>query len=343
MPLISLRDVTKVYPARKRGAAPLTAVRGVNLDIEAGEICGIVGYSGAGKSTLVRLINQLEPITSGEIAIDDIVISKLSERAVRKERTNIGMIFQQFNLLHSRTVWGNVAYPLEVVGMPKAEQQQRISDLLYFVGLADKAHEYPEALSGGQKQRVGIARALAASPRILLADEATSALDPETTHEVLELLAKVNRELGITIVVITHEMEVVTKIAHKVAVMERGEVVEYGDTYDVFTAPKTNTGKKFVQTVVRALPSGEELAALRAQHPGRFVTLAFTDEASDQGRVFAHLAAAGLDVALVHGGVNAIRGRTYGLLTIAIQGDAHTIDASLATLDPRITVTEIDA
>ena len=219
MALVELRDVHKEYPPARRGGEPVHAIRGVDLDVEAGDIYAVVGYSGAGKSTLVRLVNALEPVTSGSVRVDGVELTGLKERQLQPVRRGIGMIFQQFNLMHSRTVWGNLAYPLQVAGVDRAEQQRRISELLHFVGLADKAHQYPEQLSGGQKQRVGIARALATSPKLLLADEATSALDPDTTQEVLELLTRVNRELGITIVVITHEMSVVSYLCNKVAVM----------------------------------------------------------------------------------------------------------------------------
>lgn len=339
---VSLREVTKEFPARTRGDAPVLAVDGVSLDVEHGEVYGIIGYSGAGKSTLVRLINGLEPVTSGSIEVDGVDVTLLRPRALREVRQGIGMIFQRFNLLRSRTVARNVAYPLEVAGTPSAERGARVAELLEFVGLADRANAYPEQLSGGQQQRVGIARALAGNPTLLLADEATSALDPETTEEVLDLLGRVNRELGVTIVVITHEMEVVTRICDKVAVMEKGRVVEQGATYDVFTNPRTEVAKRFVRTVVRALPAGEELAALRAQHDGRFFTISFTDAGASEARVFGALARAGVDFNLVHGGVDDIRGRVYGLLTIAVRGDEQAIRSAFAQVGPGVRITEAD-
>ena len=226
MALVSLTNVTKTYPAADRGGAPVVAVDDVSLDIEPGDVFGIIGYSGAGKSTLVRLVNALEPATSGSIMVDGRDLTEMPERELRGIRLGIGMIFQQFNLFGSKTVWQNVAYPLKVAGASKAEIAARVAELLDFVGLADKARNYPDQLSGGQKQRVGIARALATSPRLLLADEATSALDPETTQEVLALLKRVNREFGVTIIVITHEMDVIQSIATKVAVMDGGRVIE---------------------------------------------------------------------------------------------------------------------
>lgn len=337
---IVLDRVSKRFPPAKRGGDEIVAVDDVSLAIEQGEIFGIIGYSGAGKSTLVRLINQLEPVTSGTITVGDVPISELRGKRLREQQTGIGMIFQRFNLLTSRTVAGNVAYPLEVIGVGRAERRRRVEELLEFVGLAGRADAYPEQLSGGQQQRVGIARALAANPQILLADEATSALDPETTAEVLDLLARVNRELGVTIVVITHEMEVITRIADRVAVMEAGRVVETGATYDVFTRPQTDTAKRFVQTVVRALPTGGDLAMLRAKHEGRFFTVSFTDEGVSKARVFSALAKAGVDFNLVHGGVDDIQGRVYGLLTIAVRGEADAVERALRSIGDGVTVEE---
>ncbi|MBO1769420.1 methionine ABC transporter ATP-binding protein [Agrococcus sp. TF02-05] len=337
---IVLDRVSKRFPPAKRGGEEIVAVDDVSLSIDRGEVFGIIGYSGAGKSTLVRLINQLEPVSAGRITIGDVPITELRGRRLREQQTGIGMIFQRFNLLTSRTVAGNVAYPLEVVGVERAERKRRVAELLEFVGLAGRADAYPEQLSGGQQQRVGIARALATNPQVLLADEATSALDPETTVEVLDLLARVNRELGVTIVVITHEMEVITRIADRVAVMEAGRVVEVGATYDVFTRPSTPVAKRFVQTVVRALPQGDELEQLRAKHEGRLFTISFTDEGASEARVFSALAKAGIDFNLVHGGVDDIQGRVYGLLTIAVRGDADAVAWALQQVGGGVRVEE---
>jgi D-methionine transport system ATP-binding protein len=251
------------------------------------------------------------------------------------------MIFQQFNLLSSRTVRANVAYPLKLAGWSKSDIEARVTELLSFVGLSDKAKAYPEQLSGGQKQRVGIARALATGPAILLADEATSALDPQTTHEVLDLLKRVNEEQGVTIVVITHEMDVIQTIATKVAVMERGRVIEQGDVFDVFSAPQNPASQRFVGTVVKGIPSPSELSVLRERHRGRLVTFSFRDGDSSQAQVFVDLATAGLDFELVYGGINDIRGRAFGHLTLAIRGESAAIDRALATIGERVEVTEI--
>ncbi|MRG60875.1 ATP-binding cassette domain-containing protein [Agromyces sp. CFH 90414] len=340
MALVALKNVTKTYPPQAKGGRAVVAVDDVTLEVEPGDVYGIIGYSGAGKSTLVRLVNALEPASSGSITIDGRELVGLPERELRGIRLGIGMIFQQFNLFDSKTVHANVAYPLQVAGWSKAEITARVAELLEFVGLADKARNYPDQLSGGQKQRVGIARALATSPRLLLADEATSALDPETTHEVLELLKRVNREFGVTIIVITHEMDVIQSIATKVAVMDSGRVIENGDVFDVFSDPQNPSSQRFVSTVVKGVPSPAELAVLRERHAGRIVTISFRDGDASQAQVFLELANAGLDFELVYGGINDIQGRAFGHLTLAIRGADASIDAALATIGSRVEVTE---
>lgn len=235
-PIITFDHVVKEFKTRGRGANIARAADDVSLTIDRGDIFGIIGYSGAGKSTLVRLINALERPTSGTVTVLGTDITSLSETKLRPIRQKIGMIFQQFNLFSTKTVAQNIAYPLQLDHWRKDYQDRRVNELLEFVGLSEHANKYPSQLSGGQKQRVGIARALATNPEILLADEATSALDPETTTEVLALLKRVNEEFGITIVLITHQMNVVQQIAGRVAVMSAGRVVESGDVYDVFAA-----------------------------------------------------------------------------------------------------------
>ncbi|WP_456696787.1 methionine ABC transporter ATP-binding protein [Aeromicrobium sp. P5_D10] len=341
MPLIQLQGVSKTFPPSRKGGDPVHAVRDVDLSVEAGEIVGIVGYSGAGKSTLVRLINALEPTTAGSLFVDGTDLTTLSERRLQRARLEIGMIFQQFNLLQSRTVWGNISYPLEVAKVPKAEHQQRISDLLNFVGLADKAHAWPEELSGGQKQRVGIARALATSPKILLADEATSALDPETTVEVLGLLKKVNAELGITIVVITHEMEVVKTIADRVVVMEQGRIVEQGAVFDIFSRPQHPATRGFVSTLVDAVPDAVTLEGLRRSHTGRLLTVSFRDESVSQSAVFAEIINRGVEFELVFGGIEDVRGRAFGHLTLELRGDAAAVESAVAAVSALVETTEV--
>jgi D-methionine transport system ATP-binding protein len=347
--VVELRDVRKVYQPTTRGGAEVVAIDGVSLTVDAGDIYGIIGYSGAGKSTLVRLINALERSTSGEILVNGQDIARLPERQLRPVRLGIGMIFQQFNLLGSRTVAANVGYPLEVARLPKDRRRARVAEMLDFVGLSDKARAHPDQLSGGQKQRVGIARALATQPGILLADEATSALDPETTHEVLDLLGRVNKEFGVTIIVITHEMDVIQTLATKVAVMDQGSVIERGDVFDVFSNPQQPASARFVSTVVKGLPSAGELVVLRDRHPGRIVTLAFRGSSVDQAGVFGEFAAAGITFEIIYGGINEIQGRSFGHLTLALAPGRETVggeaDALIDSVLDRVrtltTVTEL--
>ncbi|MFF2620711.1 methionine ABC transporter ATP-binding protein [Oerskovia jenensis] len=336
--MVRFRDVTKVFGT---GSSAVTAVDGVTLDIKAGEIFGVIGYSGAGKSTLVRLINALEPVTSGTVVVDGDEVSALRERELRPVRASIGMIFQQFNLLTSRTVAGNVAYALKVAGWDKPRREARIAELLEFVGLSDKATAYPSQLSGGQKQRVGIARALATSPKLLLADEATSALDPETTRDVLALLRRVNAELGVTIVVITHEMDVVRSTCHRVAVMEHGKVVEVGEVYDVFSSPQASATRKFVGTALRDRPGPEALERLRRRHPGRLVTVGVHEDGTSGASLTRLLREHGLDGAVVFGGISEIGERPFGSLTLELVGDDTTIAAFLDELSRTTDVVDL--
>lgn len=341
MPIVTLENVSKAYPATGSPGTDVVAVDDVTLRIDKGDVFGIIGYSGAGKSTLVRLINALEPATSGSITVDGKEITALPESELRRVRSGIGMIFQQFNLFAAKSVRANIAYPLKLAGWSKADIDARVAELLAFVGLSDKARAYPEQLSGGQKQRVGIARALATRPSILLADEATSALDPETTHEVLSLLRRVNEEQGVTMVVITHEMDVIQTLATKVAVMDGGRVIEQGEVFEVFSAPQHPASQRFVGTVVKGIPSPAELAVLRERHAGRIVTFSFRDGDSSQAAVFLDLAAAGLEFELIYGGINDIRGRAFGHLTLAIRGTDAAIDATLVQIGTHVEVTDI--
>jgi D-methionine transport system ATP-binding protein len=245
-PMIQLVNVEKTYYSK---AGNIEALKKTNLEIRDGEIFGIIGLSGAGKSTLIRCINMLEVPTGGQVFVDGQEMTALSGAALRKARQKIGMIFQHFNLLSSRTVEENVAFPLEIQGMPKAQIRARVDELLKLVQLDARKDYYPSQLSGGQKQRVGIARALASNPKVLLSDEATSALDPQTTQSILSLLKDINKKLNLTIVLITHQMEVVKEICDRVAVIENGTILEEGSMYSVFTNPQSDTTKEFVKTV----------------------------------------------------------------------------------------------
>ena len=333
---IEFREITKIFKQKK---ARIKALDHVSMTIEPGEIVGIIGYSGAGKSTLVRMINGLDTPSAGELLLDETNIVGMSERKLRGIRRNIGMIFQQFNLMSSRTAAGNIEYPLQLQGVGKQERAQRVQELLEFVGLGDKGKSYPEQLSGGQKQRVGIARALATNPSLLLADEATSALDPTTTQEVLDLLRQVNKEFGITIVVITHEMEVVRSIADKVAVMENGRVVEQGSVYEVFSNPQTSVAAKFVATSLRNEPDVVETDDLLA-HEGRLFTINLTEE-SGFFTAAARLKEAGVSIAVVHGGITTLQQHSFGKLTVRLSGDNNAIEEFYRTLSTTTQIEEI--
>lgn len=241
--MIRLEHVTKKFQSKGN---EITAVNDVNIEIKKGEIFGIIGFSGAGKSTLVRCINLLEVPTEGAVYFNDTALVKTGTKELRKYRQKIGMIFQQFNLLAQRNVLDNVCYPMEIAGINKKEARIRARELLALVGISDKAEAYPSQLSGGQKQRVAIARALSTNPEVLLCDEATSALDPITTRAILQLLKDINQKMGVTIIVITHEMRVVEQICDRVAIMSKGKVEEQGTVKDVFLSPKSETGKKLV-------------------------------------------------------------------------------------------------
>ncbi|MGL4773293.1 MAG: methionine ABC transporter ATP-binding protein, partial [Clostridium sp.] len=245
--MIEFQNINKVF---KRKGEEVHALKNLSLKIEKGDIFGVIGFSGAGKSTLVRLVNYLEEPTSGKVIVDNKDVGALTAGELRALRKEIGMIFQHFNLLQSKTVFDNVAMPLILNNTPKEDIKGKVLELLEYVGLQDKEKAYPNQLSGGEKQRVGIARALATNPKILLCDEATSALDPQTTASILQLLKRINREYNITILIITHEMNVIREICNNVAVMEKGEIIEKGDLLQVFGSPQKKTTKNFVRTVV---------------------------------------------------------------------------------------------
>jgi len=337
-PVIRFESVGKTFTARGRS---FEALRDVRLDVERGDIFGIVGYSGAGKSTLLRTVNALERPTSGRVLVDGRAVSDLTGRELGLARQRIGMIFQQFNLLQSRNVYQNIAYPLRLAGVSPADTLDRVEELLDFVGLSDKALQYPNRLSGGQKQRVGIARALANRPDILLSDEATSALDPQTTDEVLELLQRVNREYGVTILLVTHEIDVIRQVANKVAVMEDGAVVEHGSVYEVFSAPRTAVARRFVGSVLHHEPSAETLTRLRGVHRGRLVQLHVENRETDDpflSRVARHH---GVDFNIVYGGVSELQSRLFGSLTVELLGADADVDAAIAELRETTPVVEV--
>ncbi len=327
--MIELQNVSKTF---ERKGIKIEALRDINVRIEKGDIFGIIGYSGAGKSTLLRLVNALETPSGGEVIINGLSLNTFNEKQLRQIKKDIGMIFQNFNLLHSKTVFQNVAIPLMLSGRPKAFIRQRVAELLEFVGLGDRSHSYPDELSGGQKQRVGIARALATNPSILLCDEATSALDPQTTGQILMLLQRINREYGITIMLITHEMSVIQKICHKVAVMERGTIVEQGAVIDVFGHPVHPAAVNFVRTVIRdRLPEriGE---ALLANPHGRRLRLEFIGEAARRPIIYELIKKFDLEVNILFASMSEIQDTTLGFMMVQLNGDSRQNELAIAYL-----------
>jgi D-methionine transport system ATP-binding protein len=332
--MLDLIDLTKVYGP----GAPVVALDKVTLTVERGDIFGVIGRSGAGKSTLIRCINLLERPTSGSVRVDGQDLSALDDRALNLARRDIGMVFQHFNLLSSRTARDNVALPLEIAGGKPAAIRGRVDVLLDLVGLSEQSGRYPAQLSGGQKQRVGIARALANGPKILLCDEATSSLDPETTIQILDLIADINRRLGVTVVLITHEMNVVRRIARRVAVLEKGRVLESGPVHDVFTRPKSETTRSFVaETVGYDVPA--TLLAKAARNPGvgprTLLRVDLTGPATHEPLVSEISRRFGLDLNIVAGRIDEIQGHPFGSLTLIAGGAPDGIEAAIRHLRQR--------
>ena len=310
--------VGKTYDGRQ---GPVDALKGIDLAIQRGEIFGIIGRSGAGKSSLIRTINRLEQPSSGRVLIDQVDIGGFDENALVALRRQIGMIFQHFNLMSAKTVWQNVELPLKVAGVPKLQREQKVRELLELVGLQGKHTAYPAQLSGGQKQRVGIARALVHNPAILLCDEATSALDPETTQSILGLLREINQRLGLTIVLITHEMAVIRDICHRVVVLEQGRIVEQGPVWQVFGNPQHEVSKTLLAPLLDALPEGLQ-ARISAQPVSAqsdvILRLRFTGQQAQEPDLGALFAALGGQVRLLHGGVEQIQGHALGQLLLSV-------------------------
>ncbi|MGX7031278.1 methionine ABC transporter ATP-binding protein [Vagococcus zengguangii] len=331
MPIIELKNITKQYESKKRN---VLAVNQVDFKVYKGEIFGMVGYSGAGKSTLLRLLNGLEKPTSGEILVNRQPVAELKGKMLRNFRQEVGMIFQHFNLLWSRTVLENIMLPMELVKIPKAEREARALELVELVGLTGREHAYPSELSGGQKQRVGIARALANNPKILLCDEATSALDPQTTDEVLDLLKKVNKELGITIVLITHEMHVIRKICDKVAVMENGKIVETGSVIEVFSHPKMDVTKRFVQQeTVPEVTDDNSLVYFERNYPdGKVAKLTFTGDKSKLPILSKTIREFMVDINVIQGQIQEINQSSFGTLIVQFVGEEKEIERAIVNL-----------
>ncbi|TKH44912.1 methionine ABC transporter ATP-binding protein [Paenibacillus terrae] len=320
--MIELKNVSKTYV---RKGLSIEALKNINIKVDKGDIFGFIGFSGAGKSTLIRLVNRLEKVTSGEVLVEGEQLNTYSTSGLRKVRKKIGMIFQHFNLLESKTVFDNIAIPLVLLKRNKREIEQRVKELLNFTGLSDKANSYPGELSGGQKQRVGIARALASNPSILLCDEATSALDPQTTQSILDLLRKINKEYKITILIITHEMSVIQRICNKVAVMEKGEIIEQGNVLEVFGQPQHPTTQSFVRTVIHDTVPDSVLHTFEQQEAQRIYKLEFIGQAASEPVVHELIRQHEVYVNILFANMTEIQETTIGYMTIQVRGEEHAV------------------
>ncbi|WP_347321322.1 methionine ABC transporter ATP-binding protein [Rossellomorea sp. RS05] len=330
--MITISDVKKIFQTKN---GTVSAVDGVDMTIKDGEIFGVIGYSGAGKSTLIRMLNGLEVPTDGSVDVNGQLISQAKGRSLREARQSMGMIFQHFNLLWSRTVLENIQFPLEIAGVSKKERIKKANELLNLVGLEGRGDSYPSQLSGGQKQRVGIARALANDPKVLLCDEATSALDPQTTDSILDLLVDINDRLGLTIVLITHEMHVIRKICHRVAVMDSGKVVEEGDVLDVFRNPREEVTKRFVKEVSQQQESDDVL-----EHcpDGKVLKLTFVGESTDQPLITALIRRFDIEVNILQGQISQTQKGAFGTLFIQLTGDPLIVDQAVAFAENQVKV-----
>ena len=324
--MIKLNNITKIFtlPDKK-----LTALNNVSLHVPKGQICGVIGASGAGKSTLIRCVNLLERPTHGAVIIDDVELTQLSDAELVKTRRQIGMIFQHFNLLTSRTVFENVALPLELENKSKAEIQEKTAALLALVGLSDKRNVYPANLSGGQKQRVAIARALASDPKVLLCDEATSALDPATTQSILKLLKEINRTLGITILLITHEMEVVKRICDQVAVIDKGRLIEQGTVSEIFSNPKTELAQEFISSTFHITLPEEYLENLSdtPKHAKSYpiIKFEFTGRSVDAPLLSQASKKFGVELSILTSQIDYAGGVKFGFTIAEVEGDEDAI------------------
>lgn len=339
--MIEFRGVSKTFESHGKKIEALTDI---NLIIKKGDIFGVIGFSGAGKSTLIRTVNLLESPTSGEIIVDGNNLAKLPPKKLRGAMQNIGMIFQHFNLLNSKTIFDNVALPLIFNKIKRKEIEGRVNEVLRFVGLEDKAQSFPDQLSGGQKQRVGIARALITNPSILLCDEATSALDPQTTQSILNLLKRINEEYGITILIITHEMEVIKEICNRVAVMENGHVIESGTVYDLFAHPKTETTRNFAKSVVRDEVPEAVYRLLKADDASiRIFKLNFIGISAGQPIISRVAKKFAIDVNVIMGNTTVIQDEFFGNLIIELTGDKQEIEKALLYIrEKNVMIVEVE-
>ena len=328
--MIELKNITKTFMVSEK---EVHAVQDVSLTINEKDIFGIIGFSGAGKSTLVRCINLLERPTSGSVKVDGKELTELSPKELRSARKKIGMIFQHFNLMPSRTIFGNVAYPLKGSGLTKQQIKDKVHELLELVGISEKENAFPRQLSGGQKQRVAIARALANDPKILLCDEATSALDPQTTKSILKLLKKVNETLGITVVIITHEMAVVKDICNRVAVMDHGKVVEEGEVFSVFAAPKEQLTRDFIKTtsnlqkIEELIADGSPVAAIKEGE--LIVRLSYVERNTSEPLISTITQKFGITLNIIFADVEIVQNAPIGGTVAIISGDRDKITAAI--------------
>ena len=322
--MIRFEHVSKTFQTKN---GPFDALKDVSFEIEKGDIYGVIGYSGAGKSTLIRMVNALETPTSGKVWVEGNDIGTLSQKELRNLRKGIGMIFQQFNLLESKTIYDNVAIALKLNGVSKKDMEKRVTELLDFVELSDKKYSYPGQLSGGQKQRVGIARALANNPSILLCDEATSALDPKTTDSILELLKKINEMLHITIVIITHEMNVIQKICNKVAVMDYGQVVETGSVIQVFSDPRSDIARRFVGNLIRdVIPEPLVESIRRETRNSRLLRIKLENTDSTEPLLWEINRRFEVETNILYSTINVIQGIVVGIMLVLFTGTDEEIE-----------------
>lgn len=333
--MIRIEALSKVFKDKNNN---VHALKDISMNIEKGDIFGIIGLSGAGKSTLVRCINRLEEPTAGKVYIDDTDITSLDKAALAAMRRRIGMIFQHFNLLSRKNCSKNIAFPLEISGYQKDQINVRVAELLELVDLKDKSRAYPSQLSGGQKQRIAIARALATKPDILLCDEATSALDPNTTKSILKLLKTINESLGITIVIITHQMEVIKEICNKVAVISDGRIVEQGNTYDLFTNPVAPVTKTFVKDISTEL---EESMYGTIDNDSRLLKITFPNGSAGRPVISETISKFAVEINIIAGHISNIQGKSYGQLVVGLRGEDTTVNDAISHLSSQNLVIEV--
>ncbi|MCD8090220.1 MAG: ATP-binding cassette domain-containing protein [Clostridiales bacterium] len=332
-------EIKNLYKTYGDGEAKVEALKNINIDIYKGEIFGIIGLSGAGKSSLVRCINLLEVPERGEVSINGKDITKISKAELRKERKNIGMIFQHFNLLMNSTVYDNIAFPLKLIKTPKEKIEKRVTELLEIVGLSDKKDVYPSQLSGGQKQRVGIARAIATEPDIIMCDEATSALDPETTKSILQLIKEINAKLRVTVIIITHEMEVIKQVCDRVAVLNHGEIAETGNVSDIYINPATETAKKFFKSIDTKLDNNIYQKALK--EPGVVIQAIFRGDKSTDPYISNMIKEYDVTAAILLGNIQSMENMLVGTLILRVDGKKENVSAALKYLENSGVIVEV--